>query len=221
MNDQNPTTPPEPSATGRADSPFGPRPRDQDLDSAFERLVGDRPTDRDRAMLYRVRDLLGIGPNDALWSVLFALQHYYSLYERFPAMIRAAASELLVECKTGTDQALASAEQQLWRTAREQTHAAVLEVTRSGEEVKTWLEQAIQQAARRIALKAGLAARWPWVFGGAAGMALVLALAISVALGFGRQQGYYQGYIEGQRTATTAPPDRSSDRAPSPPARGR
>ena len=225
MIDQNPTTPPEPSVTGKADASFGPRPCDQDLDSAFERLVGDQPTDRDRATLYRVRDLLGISPNDALWSVLFALQHYYTLYERFPAMIRAAASELLVECKTGIDQALAGAEQQLWSTAREQTHAAVLEVTRSGEAAKTRLEQAIQQAARRIALKAGLAARWPWVFGGAVGMALVLALAGAVALGFGRQQGYHQGYhqgyVEGQRTATTAAPDRPSDRPPSPPARAR
>lgn len=225
MNDQNPTIPPEPSVPGRADAPFRPRPRDQALDSAFERLLGYQPTDREREALYRVRDLLGISPNDALWSVLFALQHYYSLYERFPAMIRAAASELLVECKTGTDQALASAEQHLWNTVREQTNAAVLEVIRSGETAKTRLEQAIQHAARRIALKAGLAMRWPWVFGGAAGMALALALTGAVALGFGRQQGYYQGYhqgyIEGQRAATAAAPDRPSDRPPSSPARGR
>ena len=78
MIDQNPTTPPEPSVTGKADASFGPRPCDQDLDSAFERLVGDQPTDRDRATLYRVRDLLGISPNDALWSVLFALPVSYT-----------------------------------------------------------------------------------------------------------------------------------------------
>ena len=218
MNDQNPPTPPAPSATGRADAPFGPRSGDKDLDSAFERLVGDRPTDRDRATLYRVRDLLGIGPNDALWSVLFALQHYHALYERFPAMIRAAASELLVECKTGTDRARAGAEQHLWNAAREQTNVAVLEVARTAEEAKTRLERAIQQAARRIAREAGLAARWPWVFGGAAGMALVLALTGAVALGFGRQQGYHQGYhlgfVEGQRTATAPAPERPSDRPP-------
>ena len=140
-------------------------------------------------------------------------------------MIRAAASELLVECKTGTDTALAEAEQQLWNTAREQTNAAVLEVTRAGEEAKTRLEQAIRQAARRIALQAGLAARWPWVFGGAIGMALVLLLTGAVALGFGRQQGYHQGYhlgfVEGQRTATAPAPERPPDRLPSPPARGR
>jgi len=120
-----------------------------------------------------------------------------------------------------TDQARAGAEQHLWNTAREQANATRLEMARAGEEAKTRLEQAIQQAARRIALEAGLAARWPWVFGGAAGMALGLALTGAVALGFGHQQGYHRGYVEGQRTATTAPPDRSSDRPPSPPARGR
>ncbi len=141
-------------------------------------------------------------------------------------MIRAAAGELLVECKTGTDTALAEAERHLGNAAREQTHAAVLEVARSGEAAKARLERAIQQAARRIALQAGLAARWPWVLGGAVGMALALALTGAVALGFGRQQGYHlghhQGFVEGQRTATVASSDRPPDRppSPSPPARG-
>ena len=57
--------------------------------------MGDRPSAEDRAMLYRVRDSLGIGPNDAIWTLLFAFQHYHSLYARFPPMIRAAAGELL------------------------------------------------------------------------------------------------------------------------------
>ena len=180
--------------------------------------MGRWPNEAERARFDAIRDTLRLRDDDALWALFVALEHYYALYERFPAMIRAAASELLVECKTRTDQALADAEQHLWSTTREQTHAAVLEVTRSGEEAKTRLEQAIQQAARRIALKAGLAARWPWVFGGAAGMALVLALTGAVALGFGRQQGYHQGYVEGYRAAA---PERPSDRPPSPPARGR
>ena len=97
----------------------------------------------------------------------------------------------------------------------------MLEVARAGEEAKTRLEQAIRQAARRIALEAGLAARWPWVFGGAVGMALVLLLTGAVALGFGRQQGYHLGFVEGQRTATAPAPERPPDRPPSPPARGR
>ena len=176
---------------------------------------------RDRETLYRVRDLLGIGPNDALWSVLFALQHYYTLYERFPAMIRAAAEALLVECKTGADQARAGAEKQLWSAVREQTNAALLEVTQSGEDAKTRLEQAIQHAARRIALKAWLAARWPWILGGATSMGLALALTGAVALGFGHQQGYHQGFVEGLRATAATPWARPPGRPPSPPARGR
>lgn len=207
-----------PDQTSPAPAPAG---RSEPCEAAFRQIVGRWPNEAERARFYAIRDTLRLRDDDALWALFVGLEHYYTLYERFPAMIRAAASELLVECKTGADRAQASAEQHLWSTTREQTHAAMLEVTRSGEEAKTRLEQAIQQAARRIALKAGLAMRWPWVFGGAAGMALALALTGAVALGFGRQQGYYQGYhqgyVEGQRTATPAAPDRP----PSPPARAR
>ena len=210
-----------PDQTSPAPSPAPSAGRSEPYEAAFRQIVGRWPNEAERARFHAVRSTLRLRDDDALWALFVALEHYYTLYERFPAMIRAAASELLVECKTGTDQARAGAEQHLWNTAREQTHAAVLEVTRAGEEAKTRLEQAIRQAARRIALQAGLAARWPWVFGGAAGMALGLALTGAVALGFGHQQGYHRGYVEGQRTATTAPPDRPPDRPPSPPARGR
>lgn len=202
-------------------APVPPAGRSEPYEAAFRQIVGRWPNEAERARFDAIRSTLRLRDDDALWALFVALEHYYSLYERFPAMIRAAASELLVECKTGTDQALAGAEQQLGNTTREQTHAAVREVTRAGAEAKTRLEQAIQQAARRIALEAGLAARWPWVFGGAVGMALALLLTGAVALSFGRQQGYHRGYVEGQRTALTAAPERSSDRPPSPPARGR
>lgn len=202
-------------------APAPPAGRSEPYEAAFRQIVGRWPNEAERARFHAIRSTLRLRDDDALWALFVALEHYYTLYERFPAMIRAAARELLVECKTGTDQALAGAEQQLGNTAREQTHAAVLEVTRSGAEAKTRLEQAIQQAARRIALEAGLAARWPWVFGGAVGMALALLLTGAVALSFGRQQGYHRGYVEGQRTALTAAPEHSSDRPPSPPARGR
>lgn len=204
-----------------APAPAPPAGPSEPYEAAFRQIVGRWPNEAERARFHAVRSTLRLRDDDALWALFVALEHYYTLYERFPAMIRAAASELLVECKTGTDQALASAEQQLWNTTREQTNAAMLEVTRTGEEAKTRLEQAIQQAAGRIALEAGLAVRWPWVFGGAVGMALALLLTGAVALGFGRQQGYHRGYVEGQRTALTAAPERSSDRPPSPPVRGR
>ena len=231
MHDQTrkPQSDQKPQSDGNPTAPPWPRSPDGNLDRAFERLVGDRPSAEDRAMLYRVRDSLGIGPNDAIWTLLFAFQHYHSLYARFPKMIRAAAGELLVEYKTETDRVLDAAERQLGNAAREQTNAAMLEVARSGEEAKARLEEAIRQAARRIALRAGLAARWPWVLGGAAAVSLAVvlaaALAGAVALGFGRQQGYHLGFIEGQRAAVAPAPgrptDRLSDRPPSPAGRGR
>ncbi len=186
--------------------------RDPHLDSAFERLIGRQATPRDRARLHRVRDSLGLHPNDALWEVLIALQYYYSLYERFPAMIRGAARELLIECKNESDQNIAQAKQQV----QQRTDVAAVEVAQAAVAAHASLEKTIQQAARRIALAAGFATRWPWVLGGAAAMALVVILAGTIALGFGRQQGYAAGYTAG--FAVAMQPQQSST-APS--ARGR
>jgi len=186
--------------------------RDPHLDSAFERLIGRQATPQDRARLHRVRDSLGLHPNDALWEVLIALQYYYSLYERFPAMIRGAARELLIECKNESDQNIAQAKQQV----QQRTGLAAVEVAQAAVAAHASLEKTIQQAARRIALAAGFATRWPWVLGGAAAMALVVILAGTIALGFGRQQGYAAGYTAG--FAVAMQPQQSST-APS--ARGR
>ena len=134
--------------------------RDPHLESAFERLIGYQATPRDRARLHRVRDSLGLHPNDALWEVLIALQYYYSLYERFPAMIRGAARELLIECKNESDRHIAQAKQQV----QHGTDAAA-EVAQAAVAAHASLEKTIQQSARLIALAAGFATRWPWVLG--------------------------------------------------------
>ncbi len=186
--------------------------RDPHLDSAFERLIGYQATPRDRARLHRVRDSLGLHPNDALWEVLIALQYYYSLYERFPAMIRGAARELLIECKNESDQNIAQAKQQV----QQRTGLAAVEVAQAAVAAHASLEKTIQQSARRIALAAGFATRWPWVLGGAVAMAAALILTGTIALGFGRQQGYAAGYTAG--FAVAMQPQQSST-APS--ARGR
>ena len=49
--------------------------QDAHLESAFERLLGHQATPEDRARLHRVRESLGLCPNDALWDVLIALQY--------------------------------------------------------------------------------------------------------------------------------------------------
>ncbi len=187
--------------------------RDPHLESAFERLIGHQATPQDRTRLHQVRDSLGLHPNDALWEVLIALQYYYSLYERFPAMIRGAARELLTECKNESDRHIAHAKLQV----QHRTDVAAVEVAQAAVAAHASLEKTIQQSARRIALAAGFAIRWPWVLGGAAAMAAALIFTGAVALGFGRQQGYTAGYTAG--FAVAMQPQRPSDRPTVPPSR--
>lgn len=175
--------------------------RDSHLENAFERLLGHQATPQERAQLSHVRDSLGLNHNDALWDVLIALQYYYSLYERFPAMIRGAAHELLTECKRESVQNIAHAKQQVQHTLQHQAGIAAIEVAQAAVAAQTSLEKTIQQSARRIALAAGFAARWPWVLGSVTAVALALILTGAVALSFGRQQGYAAGYTEGYAVA--------------------
>lgn len=74
-----------------------------ELEESFAKLLGTRPTDKDRQDLYRVRDALGLKSNDALWLVLMALQHYQSQYEAFPARIEDAARRSLQKFESAAD----------------------------------------------------------------------------------------------------------------------
>ena len=202
---------PTESVTRAADVPPGPAPHE----SAFQQVVGRLPNGAERARFDAIRNALRLRDDDAVWTLFVALEYYLNLYERFPAMIRGAARELLIECKNESDRHIAHAKQQV----QHRTDAAAVEVAQAAVAAHASLEKTIQQAARRIALAAGFATRWPWVLGGAAAMALVVILAGTIALGFGRQQGYAAGYTAG--FAVAMQPQRPSDRPTVPPTRGR
>ena len=193
--------------------------QDAHLESAFERLLGHQATPEDRARLHRVRESLGLCPNDALWDVLIALQYYYALYERFPEMIRDAARQLLTECKTESDRHIAHAKQQVQETLQRRGDATLAEVAQAAVAAHASLEKTIQQSARRIALASGFAARWPWMLGGTVIIAAALIFTGTVALGYGRQQGYASGYTAGYTVAMQ--PMQSQQPATTPPRRGR
>jgi len=59
---------------------------------AFARLLGRQPSDSERERLFRLRDVLGLHGNDALWLVLAALQYHVTLYEAIPGRIERAAA---------------------------------------------------------------------------------------------------------------------------------
>lgn len=55
------------------------------LEDAFTKLVGRQPSEEQRERLYRVRDALGLSDNDAFWSIIMALDHYDSLFRKYPS----------------------------------------------------------------------------------------------------------------------------------------
>lgn len=71
--------------------PRGGRYEDLPLD-AFRRLLGRLPSDEERERLRQARDALGIGPDDALWTLLLALQWHLVLYGDVPRRIERAAA---------------------------------------------------------------------------------------------------------------------------------
>lgn len=74
-----------------------------DVSPAFEKLLGRAATETEREQLRKIRDALGLRDNDALWSVLFALQYYDSLYRQFPKAIAAEAGRVLSECRAASE----------------------------------------------------------------------------------------------------------------------
>ena len=65
--------------------------------SRLEKLLGRELADSEKTRLQRIQDALNIGPNDALWSIIAALEYQRAYYEELPEKIRAATQEILAE----------------------------------------------------------------------------------------------------------------------------
>lgn len=70
---------------------------------AFSRLLGRLPSEDERDRLRQARDALGIGPGDALWTVLLALQWHLVLYGEVPRQIERAAARATREAMAASD----------------------------------------------------------------------------------------------------------------------
>ena len=70
-----------------------------DLETRFQKLIGKTPDAAQVAELVRVRDALGLRPDDDLWLILFALSHYQGLYKKIPEEIdrSLARAEVMLE----------------------------------------------------------------------------------------------------------------------------
>jgi hypothetical protein len=146
------------------------------VENAFAVLWERQPTDKERQRLMRGRDAVGIKDNDALWTLLMVLEHYEILYERFPALIAKAASDV-------TDNARAAAEAEL-KAAAARTRAE--------------LAKSVAQTAHDIAGRVASATRSKWFLIGVAvacgaflGIgASMFRVGVKVGESSGRQDGY-------------------------------
>ena len=126
--------------------------------SNFEKLIGRRATEAEREQLRRVKDTLGLGDNDALWLVVFALQYYESLYRQFPKAIAQEAKNVL-------------------KTTRETAEA---EIRAGAAAAKAELARAIAIAAQDVAHDVARRQVREWLVYGMAGGAALLGVGIAI-----------------------------------------
>lgn len=97
----------------------------QPIEKAMEALIGREPTSAEIEKFYRIKDELGIGNHDAIWSILLALGHYETLYGEIPARIQHVTSELIELHKS----ALASNAADIELSVKNKLHDAVSSAT--------------------------------------------------------------------------------------------
>ncbi len=72
-----------------------------EVETAFEKLLGRQPSEKEIQNLYRVKNALNIRDNDALWLVLMALESYDTLYRKYPTMISDQVAQIIDEQRSG------------------------------------------------------------------------------------------------------------------------
>jgi hypothetical protein len=145
------------------------------VEDAFAAYFDRQPNDKERQRLMRGRAAAGIKDNDALWTLLLILEQYETLYERFPALIAKAASDI-------TDNVRAAAEAEM-KAAAASTHAE--------------LAKSVAKTARDIAGRVATGSRWRWI-----STSFALAAAIFAGVGIGMfRQGVSSGMAAGRLEA--------------------
>lgn len=134
------------------------------LEETFAKIVGRPASDAERQRLYRIRDALCIQDNDALWTVVMALELYDSLYRRYPEKLAAETAKAI----EGARQAFAA--------------AAASEASK----MHARLAKQVARTSRELASKmAGRSAPIPWVTAGAVSVVVYGAICLSAGATLG------------------------------------
>lgn len=67
---------------------------DREITAVLEKLLGRELGNEEKERLQRIQDTLGIGPNDALWAIIAAMEYPRLYYEELPEKIRAVTAQI-------------------------------------------------------------------------------------------------------------------------------
>ena len=152
-----------------------------ELQSSFEKLTGQTLTDADVQRLYRIKNALRLGDNDALWLLLMALDYPITFYEKLPAQMKRASMDVLNEFRA-TAGAIAKA---------------------SAQAAKADLAKAVATAVPKVARDVVVKNKLQWAVG--AIVALIVFACVTLYLGYRAGVGTaYKHVADMQSSATWA-----------------
>lgn len=126
---------------------------------AYARLLGREPTDAERAQIERIRDALDIDDNDALWTVLVALEYHRHLYAQIPVSIQQAVQTARTEVRRDLSREVAGAiASETAARARRWAVAAAVAIAVTYAAGITWAHQVGERAGYAVGEAAGYSA---------------------------------------------------------------
>ncbi len=100
----------------------------------FERLLGRELSPDDKVRLLRIKDILGIDNNDALWDLLIAMDYQRIYYEELPQKIEQSTASILENISLAAKQEVALAQASLAESVVKQAKKLSTK-----EHIQTWL----------------------------------------------------------------------------------
>ena len=107
---------------------------DRETVAALEKLLGRELGNEEKERLQRIQDTLRIGPNDALWSIIAAMEYPRIYYEELPEKIRAVTAGIFEDIADASEKEVVRAQSRLAESVVKQAESLSLR-----KHVRTWL----------------------------------------------------------------------------------
>ncbi|MCQ2363753.1 MAG: hypothetical protein MJ041_05440 [Acidaminococcaceae bacterium] len=84
-----------------------------DLLNRIETILGRELGQEEKERYLRVKEILQVSDNDAIWDLLVAMEYQRTFYEALPAQIRETAGQIVADLKQAAEKQLTSAQNSL------------------------------------------------------------------------------------------------------------